>query len=93
MPCLPSQRLLRRPNRKALASNRGCKELARVYFEPAACENAVISCRGQGITEIIRQPMNGFLIGVDDGKEIAVSVPSIASLKPVQPSESGHFGA
>ena len=35
---------------------------------------AVIGCRGQGISEIIQQGSNGFLVGPDNEKELALAI-------------------
>ena len=43
-----------------------------VYLEAMATEKPVIGCRGQGIAEIIRQGSNGFLVGPDNEKELAI---------------------
>lgn len=43
-----------------------------VYLEAMACGKPVIGCRGQGIAEIIRQGSNGFLVGPDNDRELAL---------------------
>jgi glycosyltransferase involved in cell wall biosynthesis len=45
-----------------------------VYLEAMATEKAVIGCRGQGIAEIIRHGSNGFLVGPDNEKELALAL-------------------
>lgn len=43
-----------------------------VYLEAMSSGKPVIGCRGQGISEIIRQGLNGFLIGPGNDKELAL---------------------
>jgi glycosyltransferase involved in cell wall biosynthesis len=43
-----------------------------VYLEAMSTGKSVIGCRGQGIAEIIRQGLNGFLIGPGNDKELAL---------------------
>lgn len=43
-----------------------------VYLEAMSSGKSVIGCRGQGISEIIRQGMNGFLVGAGNDKELAL---------------------
>jgi teichuronic acid biosynthesis glycosyltransferase TuaC len=43
-----------------------------VYLEAMSSGKPVIGCRGQGIAEIIRQASNGFLVGPDNEKELAL---------------------
>jgi glycosyltransferase involved in cell wall biosynthesis len=45
-----------------------------VYLEAMATAKAVIGCRGQGIAEIIRHGSNGFLVGPDNDKELALAL-------------------
>lgn len=45
-----------------------------VYLEAMCAGRAVIGCRGQGIAEIIRQGSNGFLVGPDNDKELAIAL-------------------
>lgn len=45
-----------------------------VYLEAMAAGKAAIGCRGQGIAEIIRHGMNGFLIGPDNEKELTLAL-------------------
>lgn len=45
-----------------------------VYLEAMAVGKAVIGCRGQGISEIIQQGSNGFLVGPDNEKELALAI-------------------
>ncbi len=43
-----------------------------VYLEAMSSGKPVIGCRGQGISEIIRQAWNGFLVGPGNEKELAL---------------------
>lgn len=43
-----------------------------VYLEAMAAERPVVGCRGQGIAEIVQQGSNGFLVGPDNEKELAL---------------------
>jgi teichuronic acid biosynthesis glycosyltransferase TuaC len=43
-----------------------------VYLEAMSSGKPVIGCRGQGIAEIIRQAANGFLVGPDNDRELAL---------------------
>jgi teichuronic acid biosynthesis glycosyltransferase TuaC len=43
-----------------------------VYLEAMSSGKPVVGCRGQGIAEIIRQASNGFLVGPDNEKELAL---------------------
>ena len=45
-----------------------------VYLEAMAVGKPVIGCRGQGIADIIRQGWNGFLVGPDNEKELALTI-------------------
>lgn len=45
-----------------------------VYLEAMCAEKAVIGCRGQGIAEIVRHGSNGFLVGPDNEKELAIAL-------------------
>jgi glycosyltransferase involved in cell wall biosynthesis len=45
-----------------------------VYLEAMAVGKAVIGCRGQGIAEIIQHGSNGFLVGPDNEKELALAI-------------------
>jgi teichuronic acid biosynthesis glycosyltransferase TuaC len=45
-----------------------------VYLEAMAAGKAVIGCRGQGIAEIIRHGVNGFLVGPDNEKELTLAL-------------------
>lgn len=53
-----------------------------VYLEAMATGKAVIGCRGQGIAEIIRHGSNGFLVGVDNDKELAVALRILLQEEP-----------
>jgi len=43
-----------------------------VYLEAMSSGKPAVGCRGQGIAEIIQQGSNGFLIGPDNDKELAL---------------------
>jgi glycosyltransferase involved in cell wall biosynthesis len=45
-----------------------------VYLEAMCVGKPVIGCRGQGIAEIIRHGSNGFLVGPDNEKELAIAL-------------------
>ena len=45
-----------------------------VYLEAMSAGKPAIGCRGQGIAEIIRQGVNGFLVGPGNDKELALAL-------------------
>jgi teichuronic acid biosynthesis glycosyltransferase TuaC len=45
-----------------------------VYLEAMSAGKAVIGCRGQGIAEIVRHGSNGFLVGIDNEKELTLAL-------------------
>ncbi len=45
-----------------------------VYLEAMCTGKPVVACRGQGIAEIIQQGRNGFLVGPDNEKELALAL-------------------
>lgn len=45
-----------------------------VYLEAMSVGNPAIGCRGQGIAEIIQHGSNGFLVGPDNEKELALAL-------------------
>jgi len=45
-----------------------------VYLEAMSVGKPVIGCRGQGIAEIIRHGSNGFLVGTDNERELALAL-------------------
>ncbi len=45
-----------------------------VYLEAMATGKPTIGCRGQGIAEIIQHGSNGFLVGPDNEKELALAL-------------------
>jgi len=45
-----------------------------VYLEAMSVGKPVIGCRGQGIAEIIQHGSNGFLVGPDNEKELALAL-------------------
>jgi glycosyltransferase involved in cell wall biosynthesis len=75
-------RFLRRQSRRQVAeAMRRCtifalpssyEGLGCVYLEAMSTGKPVIGCRGQGIAEIIRQGLNGFLVGPGNDKELAL---------------------
>ncbi|HEY6769753.1 MAG TPA: glycosyltransferase [Candidatus Sulfotelmatobacter sp.] len=48
--------------------------LGNVYFEAMSSGKVVIGCRGNAITEIIHHGFNGFLVGPENDKELALAV-------------------
>jgi hypothetical protein len=75
-------RLLGRQSRQQVAEAMRCctafvlpssyEGLGCVYLEAMSSGKPVIGCRGQGISEIIRQGVNGFLVGPGNDKELAL---------------------
>ena len=45
-----------------------------VYLEAMSAGKAIIGCRGQGIAEVVRHGSNGFLVGPDNDKELALAI-------------------
>ncbi len=45
-----------------------------VYLEAMSVGKPVIGCRGQGIAEVIRHGSNGFLVGPDNDRELALAI-------------------
>ena len=45
-----------------------------VYLEAMSVGKPVIGCRGQGIAEIIQHGSNGFLVGPDNDRELALAI-------------------
>lgn len=45
-----------------------------VYLEAMSVAKPVIGCRGQGIAEVIQHGSNGFLVGVDNDRELALAI-------------------
>lgn len=45
-----------------------------VYLEAMSTGKPVIGCRGQGISEIIQHGSNGFLVGPDNDRELALAI-------------------
>jgi glycosyltransferase involved in cell wall biosynthesis len=45
-----------------------------VYLEAMSVEKPVIGCRGQGIAEVINHGSNGFLVGPDNDRELAIAM-------------------
>lgn len=53
-----------------------------VYLEAMAVGKPVIGCRGQGIAEIVRHGSNGFLVGPDNDKELALALAMLLHDEP-----------
>lgn len=71
----------RQPRLQVAAAMRRCtvfalpsryEGLGCVYLEAMATGKPVIGCRGQGIAEVIKQGINGFLVGPDNEKELTL---------------------
>ncbi len=71
----------RQPRRQVVDAMRRCtvfalpsryEGLGCVYLEAMSCGKPVVGCRGQGIAEVIRQGSNGYLVGADNDKELAL---------------------
>jgi len=45
-----------------------------VYLEAMAAGKPTVGCRGQGIAEVIRHGSNGFLVGPDNDRELALAL-------------------
>lgn len=45
-----------------------------VYLEAMSTGRPAIGCRGQGIAEVMQHGRNGFLVGPDNEKELAVAL-------------------
>jgi teichuronic acid biosynthesis glycosyltransferase TuaC len=45
-----------------------------VYLEAMSAGKPAIGCRGQGIAEIIQHGVNGFLVGPDNDRELALAI-------------------
>jgi teichuronic acid biosynthesis glycosyltransferase TuaC len=73
----------RQPRQQVAAAMRRCtvfalpsryEGLGCVYLEAMSVGKPVIGCRGQGIAEIIQHGSNGFLVGPDNEKELALAL-------------------
>jgi len=73
----------RQPRREVAAAMRRCtvfalpsayEGLGCVYLEAMSAGKPVVACRGQGIGEIIRHGSNGFLVGPDNERELALAL-------------------
>ena len=53
-----------------------------VYLEAMSAGKPVIGCRGQGIAEIIHHGSNGFLVGPDNEKELALALAMLLRDEP-----------
>jgi glycosyltransferase involved in cell wall biosynthesis len=56
--------------------------LSNVYLEAMSTGKPVIGCRGQGIAEIIQHGSNGFLVGPDNEKELALAAAILVRDEP-----------
>jgi glycosyltransferase involved in cell wall biosynthesis len=52
------------------------------YLEAMSAGKPVIGCRGQGIAEIIQHGSNGFLVGADNEKELALALAMLLRDEP-----------
>ena len=75
--------LERRSRREIAAAIRECtvfalpskyEGLGCVYLEAMSVGKPVIGCRGQGIAEVINHGSNGFLVGPDNDRELALAM-------------------
>lgn len=75
--------LERRSRRQIAAAMRECtlfalpskyEGLGCVYLEAMSAGKPVIGCRGQGIAEVIDHGSNGFLVGPDNDRELALAM-------------------
>ena len=71
----------------ALPSNN--EGLGRGYLEAMSAGKPVIGCRGQGIAEIIRHGSNGFLVGPDNERELALALAMLLRDEPRRRSLGG----
>jgi glycosyltransferase involved in cell wall biosynthesis len=55
-----------------------------VYLEAMSTGKPVIGCRGQGIAEIVRHGSNGFLVGPDNDKELALALAMLLRDEPLR---------
>ena len=60
----------------------GFEGLGCVYLEAMSVGKPVIGCRGQGIAEIIHHGSNGFLVGPDNEKELALALAMLLRDEP-----------
>jgi teichuronic acid biosynthesis glycosyltransferase TuaC len=61
-----------------------------VYLEAMASGKPVIGCRGQGIEEVVEHGTNGWLVGIDDGKELRHALSTLLSNAALRKFVSGH---
>jgi glycosyltransferase involved in cell wall biosynthesis len=75
------------------AAMRGCtvfalpsryEGLGCVYLEAMSVGKPAIGCRGQGIAEIVRHGSNGFLVGPDNEKELALALAMLLRDEPLR---------
>jgi teichuronic acid biosynthesis glycosyltransferase TuaC len=73
----------RQTRRQVAAAMQGCtlfalpsryEGLGCVYLEAMSSGKPAIGCRGQGIAEVIQHGSNGFLVGPDNEKELALAI-------------------
>ena len=73
----------RQERREVVAAMRRCtifalpsryEGLGCVYLEAMSVAKPVIGCRGQGIAEVIQHGANGFLVGADNDRELALAI-------------------
>jgi teichuronic acid biosynthesis glycosyltransferase TuaC len=55
-----------------------------VYLEAMSVGKPVIGCRGQGIAEIIQHGSNGFLVGPDNERELALAMAMLLRDEPLR---------
>jgi len=53
-----------------------------VYLEAMSAGKPVIGCRGQGVGEIIRHGSNGFLVGPENERELALALTMLLRDEP-----------
>lgn len=81
----------RRSRRETAAAMRRCtifalpsryEGLGCVYLEAMSTAKPVIGCRGQGIAEIIQHGSNGFLVGPENERELALALSMLLRDEP-----------
>jgi teichuronic acid biosynthesis glycosyltransferase TuaC len=61
-----------------------------VYLEAMASGKPVIGCRGQGIEEVVEHGTNGWLVGIDDIKELRDALSTLLSNAALRKFVSGQ---
>jgi teichuronic acid biosynthesis glycosyltransferase TuaC len=61
-----------------------------VYLEAMASGKPVIGCRGQGIDEVVEHGTNGWLVGIEDAKELRDALSTLLSNTALRKFISGH---